>query len=448
MLTVHAGPDVGKSCALDLHRVSVGQASDNELVLTDPQVSRRHLEFQVHDQGYLVRDLKSTNGTYYQGARILEVLVSPGAELRLGSTVLRVVAQSERSEPVARRQALGTLIGSSAPMQEVYGLIAAVAPTDVTVLIEGETGTGKELVAEELHRHSSRARHAFSVVDCGALPPTLIESELFGHERGAFTGASSERAGIFEKSRGGTVFLDELGELPLDVQTRLLRVLDRRQIRRVGGDAVRKVDVRIVAATNRDLREEVRQGRFRQDLYFRLSVVRINVPPLRKRLEDLPLLAEHFLWQMGCVNPPEVLTPEVLKVLLSRKWPGNVRELRNVVERSVVLADEAPFQVDSAQLSATSEEEGLTDEERGAAHRPVTTPSGAANWLAPAVPAGFLDQPYKGAKESLLQLFEELYLSRLYERYGHNISRIARDAGVDRQLVRRLLRKHGLPEEP
>ena len=297
VLRVLAGPDAGRSVELPAARATVGSAADNDLVLRDESVSRHHLEIQVHDRGYLVRDLDSTNGTYYRGARIREALLRVSGEIRLGATVLRFEQGKEHSGSVSARASFGRLVGSAPAMQKVYGVLAAVAPTDVTVLIEGETGTGKELVAEQLHRQSARASYPFSVIDCGALSESLIESELFGHEKGAFTGAVGERVGIFEKTRGGTVFLDEIGELPLHLQTRLLRVLDQRTIRRVGSNVQRKVDVRLVAATNRKLDGEVAQGRFRQDLFYRLTVARVQLPALRDRPDDIRLLAHHFAQQ-------------------------------------------------------------------------------------------------------------------------------------------------------
>jgi transcriptional regulator with GAF, ATPase, and Fis domain len=435
MLRVASGPDRGASCALDLQRVKVGTGAENHLVLTDARVSRQHLEFQVQDQGYLVQDLGSTNGTFYRGARIREAVVGPGAEIRLGETVLRVERGAEHTAAIEGKSSFGGLIGISPAMQEVYGVLAAVAPTDTTVLVEGETGTGKELVAEAIHHQSPRAGRLFSVLDCSALPASLIESELFGHERGAFTDAVATREGIFERTRGGTVFLDEIGELSLDLQTRLLRVLDRRIVKRLGGNSPRGVDVRLVAATNRDLAAEVQQGRFRQDLFYRLAVVRVVMPPLRQRREDIPLLARHFLWQTGCPNPDAVLTPTVLEALHSRSWPGNVRELRNVVERAVIFADGAV---------SGSDAEALLAPEVAPAEAPAPEPPVGDGWLAQVFPADLLDRPYKEVKEEVIGQLERLYLGALFRRHGNNISAIARDAGVDRHLVRILLRKHGM----
>jgi DNA-binding NtrC family response regulator len=369
----------------------------------------------------------------------MEVSLGIGAELRIGSTVLRLEKGEERSEIVARRGSFGGLIGTSEAMQEVYGVLTAVAPSDSTVLIEGETGTGKEVVAEELHRQSSRRSQSFAVLDCGSLPPGLIESELFGHERGAFTGAETARDGVFERARGGTVFLDEIGELPLEMQPRLLRVLDQRTVRRVGSNLQRRIDVRLIAATNRDLAEEVKQGRFRQDLYYRLAVVRIKLPPLRRRRDDIAILARHFLQQAGCADPEAILTPELLSVLQSRKWPGNVRELRNVIERSVLLVDGSPL-----RLSSVSAADESSPRESATEPSISVDPGSPAEWLARCMPRDLLRRPYKEAKQVLVGAFETLYLGRLIQDHGCNISRIANDAEVDRQLVRKLLRKHGL----
>jgi DNA-binding NtrC family response regulator len=429
---VSAGADAGASCELSRNRVVVGTADDNDLQLSDPKVSRHHLELQVQDRGYLLRDLQSTNGTFYRGARVSEALIGQGAEVRLGSTVLRLERGRETSEVVGTKRQFGSLIGSSQAMQQVYGLLAAVAPTDASVLIEGETGTGKELVAEELHRHSPRRDRPFNVVDCGSLPRELIESELFGHERGAFTGAVSDREGVFERARGGRVFLDEIGELPFALQSNLLGVLERRTIKRVGGDLPRKVDFRLIAATSRDLQREVAEGRFRQDLYYRLAVVRVVVPPLRERSEDIPPLARHFLWQAGCVDVESVLTPELRRVLSSRSWPGNVRELRNVIERATILVDGSDL-LDEAPPVAPP-----------APPAPARTAATADGLPALTFPPPYLEADYKAVKEVLLEQFERQYLERLVAIHGTNISYIARDAGVDRHLIRKLLRKHGL----
>jgi transcriptional regulator with GAF, ATPase, and Fis domain len=445
LLRVTKGPDSGKSCSLERGRLMIGASQDSSLVLTDPLVSRHHLEIQIQDRGYLVVDQGSTNGTFFRGARIHEVEVGIGAEIHLGDTCLRLEQGPIRYDEDPRGETFGSLIGISPAMQKIYGLLASVAPTDVTVLIEGETGTGKELIAEELHRQSPRGHRSFNVVDCGSLPRNLIESELFGHERGAFTGAISTREGIFERSQGGTLFLDEVGELPLELQTRLLRVLDRRVVRRVGSNLSRKVDVRLVAATNRQLDEAVRNETFRKDLFYRLAVVRVLVPPLRQRRQDIPLLARHFLWQAGCHDPEMVLTPEVLKVLARRKWSGNVRELRNMMERAIVLADGhvAPSitvePILAPNRSSQREEPGVPE-----ASVSDSLGSGGEDWLARALPQSLLQGPYKESKAILLEKFERLYMIHLMALYGGNISKMAQQAGIDRRHVRKMLDKHGL----
>jgi DNA-binding NtrC family response regulator len=430
-LHVTSGPDKGKTVALGNRPVHVGAADGNELVLTDEQVSRRHFSVEQAEEGYLVKDLGSTNGTYYRGARVQEAMVGAGAELRAGNSVIRLEVGEETSAVIPGREAFGDLIGASPAIQEVFGLLATVAPTDLTVLIEGETGTGKELFAEELHNQSGRRDGPFVVVDCASLPAGLIESELFGHKRGAFSGADRDRVGALVEADGGTVFFDEIGELPLELQTRLLRVIDRREVRRVGGSRSRTVDVRMVAATNRNLEEEVRAGRFRQDLYFRLVVARLTLPPLRERPEDIPVLARHFLRTFGSVDPDAVLTDEVIQSLVRRKWPGNVRQLRNFIERVVLMVDG---------------EQPLPDTLSGARGAERSLP-GSMDWLSQGLPDGYLGLPYKLAKDALVQQFNQLYLERLVEKHGRNIHRIAQDAQVDRVLVRRMLRKLDLTDE-
>jgi DNA-binding NtrC family response regulator len=454
LLQVVAGPDKGKSYPLGAERVRVGTAAGNHLLLSDRSVSRNHAEFRIQDRGYLLRDLESTNGTFHRGIQVHEALVTVGAELRLGkTTVIRLDPTGDQSDIEGARPSFGNLVGMSEAMRDLYGILTAVSPTDVTVLLEGETGTGKELVAEELHRHSPRRGLPFSVLDCGALPANLIESELFGHEKGAFTGASERRLGVFERSNGGTVFLDEIGELPLDLQTRLLRVLDRRTVKRVGDHVQRTIDIRLVAATNRDLKAEQRAGRFREDLYHRLSVMRVVVPPLRRRREDIPLLARRFLVQLGCGDPDSILTRDLLDVLMSRRWPGNVRELRNVIERALVLVDSGQGLVDSALHRSGPPVGESSDASLRAPSSSSPSALGASEAsqadrspLASAFAEPFWQQPFKSAQEQLLEEFETIYFERLLARHGSNISALARGAGLDRHRVRRLLRKRGLYE--
>jgi DNA-binding NtrC family response regulator len=308
-------------------------------------------------------------------------------------------------------------------MRHVFAVLERVAMTDACVLVHGETGTGKELVAEAIHRASPRGKKAFVVCDLASLPKTLIESELFGHIRGSFTGADRDREGAFEAADGGTLFLDEVGELELDVQPRLLRALERHQVKPVGATAYRTVDVRVVAATNRDLQAEVKAGRFREDLYHRLAVVSVKLPPLRDRPEDIPRLVTHFLGSVT-KDPPQV-PPSTMAALRAHEWPGNVRELRNVIERAVSLGAGAPM-LDAALFGF---EPPL----------PMAPPEGAS-----APPRVDTDVPFKEAKERLVDAWEREYVKQLLERAEGNISLAARQGGIDRVYLHRLLKKHGL----
>src|SRR5690349_9663329 len=316
----------------------VGKAAENDLVLGDETVSRVHFEIVRDAKGYLVRDLKSTNGTFLDGAEVKEAYLRAGSIIGIGATELKFTPFEERIEILpSEKEALGEMVGRSPAMREIFGLIERIAPTDATVLIEGETGTGKDMVARTLHQLSPRAEHPFIVVDCGAVAGTLIESELFGHEKGSFTGAVAARQGAFEMASGGTVFLDELGELSLDLQPKLLRVLEQRELRRVGGTKTIKVDLRVIAATRKDLRSEVEKGKFREDLYFRLNVVPITAPALRERREDIPLLIDSMLKKLEGGSGSIQLSEQTRAALMAHDWPGNVRELRNVIERALAL---------------------------------------------------------------------------------------------------------------
>jgi transcriptional regulator with GAF, ATPase, and Fis domain len=346
-------------------------------------------------------------------------------------------------------------------MRELFARLERIATTDATVLITGETGTGKELVAEAVHDSSPRASGPFIVLDCGAIPPNLVESELFGHERGAFTGATSTYIGAFERADKGTVFLDEIGELPLDLQPKLLRVLERKEIRRIGGTKTISVDIRVVAATNRDLGVEVNKGRFREDLYYRLAVARVHVPPLRERREDIPLLVDYFLQTLPGGDRTK-LRPETLELMKKHEWPGNVRELRNVIERAVLLS-EAPGSEHALRRSYMP---GGTDRktpsaERTTGQQPALTgstptqqggaPPGGPPPPAPALPRSHVLTvavdtaiPFKLAKQDLVEEFERRYIRALLEEHGGNISAAARAAGIDRMSIHKILHRLGL----
>ena len=418
-LVVKRGPDKGRELLLEKPRVRVGTAPDCELQLTDEAVSRYHLELRATDRGFVLRDLESTNGTRVGGLQLVEALLDAPVVLELGETRLQISpAEGSIEIPLSARGSLGGLLARSRAMRQVFAILERVAPSRSTVLLEGESGTGKEVAAHAIHQLSPRNDGPFVVVDCGAIPPTLIESELFGHERGAFTGADRAREGALEEADGGTVFLDEVGELPLELQPRLLRFLEGQEVKRVGSTQHRKVDVRIVAATNRSLETEASEGRFRQDLFYRLSVVRVELPPLRERPEDVVLLARHFA-EAVAEDPRTVVTPEIEGLLLSHTWPGNVRELRNVVERIAVVPELATelLQESAAQSVA----------------RPPS--------IGPLVGLSFHE-----GRRRWQDIFERQYLAAQLARAGGVVTRAAESADLPRQTFHRLLRQHGLKE--
>lgn len=415
-VSVVEGQDAGSRQILPEAGLVIGTSPSCGFVLQDPSVSRQHLELTPDGDGVRVRDLGSTNGTTIAGNRITQAVVALGTPLVLGQTQLEVRHIVDQSPvPLSRRRRLGALIGSSSAMRQVYALIERAAETDVTVLVCGETGTGKELTARALHDNSKRAAGPFQIVDCGAVSPTLIEAELFGHERGAFTGADKERPGSFERAHGGTLFFDEIGELPLNLQPKLLRALESREIQRIGGSKRTPVDVRFVAATNRDLLVEVKAGRFREDLYYRLNVFKITMPPLRHHRDDIPVLVQHFIGPNG-VN----LSKDLVTRMRSLEWPGNVRELRNAVERAMVLAG-----AETPRYPGSLEEEGTTD----GSSIPVRVDS---------------SRPFKDVKAELVESFEKAYIEDALQRHKGNISAAARESGIDRKHLERLIRKHGI----
>ncbi len=418
------GGAVARSVIHEGELCRIGTHSSNEVVLEDPAVSRFHCRIAREEGAFRIRDGGSLNGTFLSGVRIRDADLSREVVLELGSSLVRVrTGEEDATTLVPMVPAFGAIVGASSAMQRLFLLLDKVASSDINVYIEGESGTGKELVATELVQHGTRAEKPFVVVDCGAISPNLVESELFGHVRGSFTGADRDRVGAFESAEGGTVFLDEIGELPLELQPKLLRALEQREVRRVGESRARKVNVRVICATNRDLEREVNRGRFREDLYFRLAVVTVRVPPLRERKEDLPLLVQSFLAQLGAEARQHQLFPaEVLAEMARHDWPGNVRELRNYVERSLVL------------------ETALHGLDSGPEAQPETP-------FDPGAPPKIdVSIPFKTAKESLVDGFERAYLKELLEQSGGNMSKAARVAGIDRMYLHRLVQKHRLRE--
>ncbi|MEZ4310453.1 MAG: sigma 54-interacting transcriptional regulator [Polyangiaceae bacterium] len=339
-LTVTDGDDRGREHVSDASELVVGSAEGTQLTLRDRTVSRHHCVIAATAKGFLLRDLGSTNGTTLAGYRVESAYLKSGALIGVGQSTLRFECLNEEvREPLSDEDRYGRVLGHSAAMRRIFGVLPKVAASDSTVLLEGETGTGKGLLAEAIHAQSPRAKGPLVVVDCSSIPPTLIEAELFGHAKGSFTGAHAARPGAFEAANGGTIFLDEIGELPLDMQPKLLRALEERVIKRVGTVEAVRLDVRVIAATNRDLRQEVNRGAFRSDLFYRLNVVRLRLPSLRERREDIPLLAAHFYGQLAPGSAEEGPPAELVEVLMRQDWPGNVRELRAAIERSVLMGD-------------------------------------------------------------------------------------------------------------
>jgi DNA-binding NtrC family response regulator len=419
-LRVVRGRDKGKTLDFGARRSAVlGTGTDSDLVLTDDSVSSRHAELRAEEQGYVLRDLGSTNGTRVGGVRVGQVCLDASpVVISVGETDLSFAISDEEVEhPLARGDRFERLIGRSEAMQQMFALLDRATNADSTILLEGESGTGKELVAETIHAASARAGNPFQVVDCGAIPPSLIESELFGVRAGAFTGATRDRPGAIAEASSGTLFLDEVGELPLEMQPKLLRAIEQRQVRPVGATKFVDVDFRVIAATNRDLRKLVDEGKFRADLFYRLAVVQVEVPALRHRRDDIPLLARHFLGRLGVdASKPETLTPSLLAAFAAYEWPGNVRELRNAIERLVVLGDMAKWP--------------------GANRAPAAPPPDAA-----AV-------DYSAARRDAIERFEREYCTSLLDRAGGVVAHAAAEAGISRQMFHRLLKKHGIEAEP
>ena len=437
-LEVVTGPDSGQVRELERSVLRIGARHDNDLALTDSRVSGYHCELRLDEHGYRLCDLGSTNGTYVSSLRINDVYITPGTVFYVGTTQIRFEPlQSSIEVPLSERDRCGDMVGRSVKMRELFARLERLAKTDATVLCTGETGVGKELVAECLHEYSSRASGPFEVLDCSAIPENLIESQLFGHERGAFTGATSAFAGVFERAHHGTVFLDEIGELPLGMQPKLLRVLERRQVRRVGGSRTIDVDMRVIAATNRDLGVEVGRGRFREDLYYRLAVARVHVPPLRERREDIPLLIEHILSHTPG-GERTAISDETVALMQKHDWPGNVRELRNVIERAVFLA-EPPTSTAALQRTPRGHTDHESDSGPGAGRaREPAAPGPGERQLTMAID---IDTPYKLAKQQVVNEFERRYITDLLAAHDGNISRAARAAGIDRMSIHKILNR-------
>jgi DNA-binding NtrC family response regulator len=410
----------GGQFTIDVDPLVVGRDAGAGLVVADPEVSAFHCELRAVSEGVLVKDLGSTNGTFLGPVRVREAIVVTPSELTVGRSRIIIEPQAKRRVDVGFSDRFGPLVGNSPKMRRVFGILEKVASTPLSVLILGETGTGKELAAKAIHDAGDRKGGPFVVVDCGSIPPTLAESILFGHEKGAFTGATERRKGALAEADGGTLFLDELGELPIELQPKLLRALSERQVKRVGGSSFEPIDVRVLAATRRDLGVEMNAGRFRSDLFFRIAQVRVELPALRERVGDLPLLVEDVCSRVGRPQHVQAVLAWIEQRMASHDWPGNVRELVNVASVAATLADE-PGAIDDV-LTLARDDSSLASE---------ASRVGAAG--------GFSD-----AKRSAIAAFERDYFSSLAKRCKGNVSEMARQSGMERHHVRAYLRKYGI----
>lgn len=408
-------PD-GKARVIDVDPLVIGRDEGAHIRLDDPEVSAMHCELRAVNEGVLVRDLGSTNGTFVGPVRVREGVVSAATEILVGQTRIAIEPTGKQRVDVGFSDHFGDLVGSSPKMRRVFGVLEKVANTALSILILGETGTGKEVVAKSVHDASDRKGGPFVVLDCGSIPASLAESILFGHEKGVFTGATERKKGALAEAHGGTLFLDELGELPLELQPKLLRVLAERQVKRVGSNTTEPIDVRVLAATRRDLGAEMNAGRFRSDLFFRIAQVRVELPALRERIDDLPLLVAEICKRAGKPAAAPVVESWIDRRLGTYDWPGNVRELVNVAQVAATLAD-TPDAIDDVLTLAR---DSLGDEPKG----PQTA--------------------FAEAKRSAISGFEREYFTQLSRSAKGNVSEMARQSGMERHHVRAYLRKYGI----
>ena len=477
-LVVESEGNAGRWTEIGEAPLVVGSGPDCDVRLDDPHVSHHHAALSRGPNGIVLRDLDSSNGTRVANIAIKEAVLSSGAEIVVGTTRLRFELGGESGKPARLMREpvgddelrdvpgrFGGAVGPGVAMRRVFALLARIAPTDLTITLIGETGTGKDVLARAIHEASPRKEAAFTVFDCTAVPPSLIESALFGHEKGAFTGATVARPGVFERAHGGTLFIDEIGELPLELQPKLLRALEQRQVQRLGAGTAQPFDARIIAATNRDLSAQVEAGAFRQDLFFRLSTAVLQVPPLRERLEDLPALVAHFLTLGGRAL---TVTPAALALLQGHPWPGNVRELKNVVDSAAALATGGVLDVKDLVFLrpspgtgsgpiAMSPITGLTPTPGptagpggfpGPAQAPAPPPKrDSARYELPRPPApGLPGSGGGGPPGGSLQAQERLAIMRALKEHDGNRTHAARALGIAVSTLYTKLKKHGLDD--
>jgi DNA-binding NtrC family response regulator len=439
---------------LGMDPLVVGTSPECDLVAVDPRVSRKHCELRMTRRGIVLRDLGSKNGTSIGEVAILEVILPVGVSATVGNSRISARLSGDPSVvPLSRSEHFGEAIGKSVAMRALFATLKRAADTSETILLLGESGTGKEVLAKSIHAESPRKDGPFVIFDCSAVAPNLVESELFGHSRGAFTGAVTAHAGLLEQAEGGTLFIDELGELPLDLQPKLLRALESRKVRRLGSSEWRAFDARIIAATHRNLRARVAEAAFREDLYYRLAVVEVHVPALRERKEDIPLLAERFLAAQSPARSLADLPPHALELLAAHDWPGNVRELRNTVARLVLFPDlTADLLGAAARSRPLPETPPARKSDPSAATRAqgegaIGPPSAAGGSDADGGIGALVELPLFEAREMVLEQFERRYLAARLRKHGGNISRLAESIGVSRQLVYRLIERYDLRSE-
>lgn len=439
-LHILEGPKAGKQASFRQSRVTVGRTLENDFALEDDAVSRLHFHLShERGRGFRLLDEGSTNGVRVGGLLLKDAYLETPMELRVGNSLIAFTPGEELYEIPYRlnQQMYGGMVVLSEQMAGVCAKVNHLASTEIPLLLLGETGTGKGTLAREVHQHSHRCHGPFIQVNCASIPPELFESEMFGHVKGAFTGATQDRDGVFQRAHGGTLFLDEIGELPLEQQAKLLTVLDRKEVLPLGGKHPIPVDIRLVTATNRQLHQEMQAGRFRSDLYYRIAVVEMEIPPLRVRVEEIYPLAMHFLRQFVETHPhrhPRLvqLSPSAVNALLAYAWPGNVRELSNVM-----LAGAGMATGQTLELS----------------HLPARLLQPAAPVPAPAEPVSFFPEetlpatgilPFKEEKNMLLEHFERQYVQRLLEIAEHNVSQASRLSGLNRKHIYTLKKKYDL----
>lgn len=420
------------------HRTSIGSLEGSDLFFPHPMVSRQHAYIEVDERGYRLVDTQSKNGVYINQTRIINAFLADGDVIQIGAIKLlfREIKETSKSLSLWAENTFGELYGQSIIMRELFALLHRISQSDINLLVEGESGTGKELAARAIHHYSDRVSHPFIVFDCSSVPPNLIESELFGHKKGSFTGATENRAGAFLGAHGGILFLDEIGELPLELQPKLLRALERNEVKPVGSDHYISVDVRVICATHRKLSEEVDKNRFRLDLFYRLAIMKVQMPALRDHRDDIPGLVDQLITQLS--SERREVSYQTMSLLMQHEWRGNVRELKNYVQRALILSSPQQKKLDTKFIVPHQiNPQNPTD---------VTKPDQQTQ---SDVSLNFsiqldLTQNFKDVKSNLIDRFERVYWRALMDKYTNNISAAARIAGIHRKSAEYIIKKLGL----